>query len=316
MGVAQRGNGGFTANGYCVDGWRSDRAGGTQTVTRVAAAVGSGLGQNGAKWALESVVASQAAAGDYAMLSATVEDARTLAGKEVTLSLLASAGAGAPKIGVEVVQNFGAGGTPSATVFTAIQAVTISTTATRYTVTFTVPSVAGKVLGTDGNDFLQINFWLSAGANLAARASSIGIQNATINITDVQLEEGGPTAFERLSQAEQLAWCQRYFTRLTVDSANGRYGHGTASSNSGGSVTVDLPVPMRTVPTFSHSGAGNFIIYNGLVTPILTSLSPDAAGKRTYALVYTHGSATTGADAVSLCQNGTNTSFLDFSAEL
>lgn len=215
--VYQRGA--WTTNAYGVDGWRCDSSGGTVTPSRQVAPAGTGMGTNGAGYYLRSVVSGQSLAGDFARFTQRIEGVRTLAGKSVSLSFLATP-TGPPKIGVEVVQNFGTGGSPSATVNTAIQAVALAAGVNRYSVSFTVPSIAGKAFGTNNDDFLEVNLWLSAGADNAARASAIGFQNTTIDITDVQLEQGGATPFERLSQQEQLAWCQRYYERVTSPAAN------------------------------------------------------------------------------------------------
>jgi hypothetical protein len=278
MNVAQRGIGGFTAAlSYTVDGWMKDHTGGTHTVTRTNPGIGSGLGINGALGQLDSVVAGQAAAGDYAQIKQRIESVRAFAGQQVTLSFLAVATAGTPKIGVEVVQSFGTGGAPSADVNTAISAITISTVGNRYSVSFIVPSITGKTIGTAGNDYLMLNLWVSAGSTFAARASNIGIQNSTITITDIQLEAGSvATAFERLPQQVQLAWCQRYFYQDTVPNFR-TIAQGFAYGTTTALINVHIPVPMRAVPALSYSALASWVVYNTTATGIaLTALSSDS----------------------------------------
>src|SRR4029077_13797874 len=141
-----------------------------------------------AGWYMRSTVAGQAAAGDFAYTAAIIENVRTLAGRTVTLSFVASSLTAGTKVAVEVIQVFGASGSP--VWIASFGAVTLTTTLTRYSVTFVVPSVAGKTLGTDGKDNLQMVLWTSAGDTYASRASNIGIQNASVDITDIQLELG------------------------------------------------------------------------------------------------------------------------------
>ena len=88
-----------------------------------------------------------AGAGAFNAVTQQIEDVRRLAGKTVTVSFWAVAGAGTPKLGVSLNQIFGTGGSPSAYVPTAGQAVTLTTSLARYALTFTLPSVAGKTLG-------------------------------------------------------------------------------------------------------------------------------------------------------------------------
>ena len=79
-------------------------------------------------------------------------------------------------------------------------------------------------------------------------------------ITDIQVEEGTvATPFERRNYADELARCQRYFYRISAAaSGTGSHKHmGTmqyyAGANPYGKM-LDLPVPMRTIPTGSFTG--------------------------------------------------------------
>lgn len=316
MGVAQRGNGTWNGNipaVYGIDGWADEKSGnGTYTTSRVAVAVGTAA--TNAAWAHRGVVAGASAAADYSFTSARIEDVRTLAGKEVTLSFVAAATTGAPKIGIEVEQRFGTGGSPSATVRTAVQAVTISTTLTRYTVTFTIPSISGKTLGTDGNHYLQVNFWMSAGSNEAARASSIGIQNATIDITDVQLEQGSGSPFERLSQAEQLAWCQRYFQRHTPWKWTGM----AYSTTQAVGHSKDLPVAMRVAPSVTVVGSLTLFTVVGASGTAIdpTAITLDAAGDSRVTMSTSVASGYSAGQAAMLSSDNGTSNYIDMTAEL
>ena len=84
--------------------------------------------------------------------------------------------------------------------------------------------------------------------------------DATWEMTGVQLEVGDTaTSFEHRSFGEELARCQRYFYRVsTTASGTGQYKHIGTMQYYGGShpygKMLDLPVPMRTIPTGSHIG--------------------------------------------------------------
>ena len=316
MGVWQRGGGPFTT-GYSADGVQLSSVGGTFTVSRNILAPGS-FGGSQARYSCQAVTAGQAAAGDLSSLVFKVEDVRTLAGLAVTCSFVAAAASGTPKIGVEVGQNFGNGGSPSAAVNTAVQAVTLSTTATRYSVSFTVPSITGKTIGTNEDSYLSLNLWLSAGATFAARASSIGIQNATINVTDVQLEAGGLTAFERLPQQQQLAWCQRYFWRhSSASNALTRFATGQCYATTAGAVVDKFPVPMRAVPTAVASGAATFGVLGaggGLIP--LSSLTASVIEPGGANLDLTVAAGLVAGNAAIMFANSTTTAIIDYTAEL
>lgn len=64
--------------------------------------------------------------------------------------------------------------------------------------------------------------------------------------------------FPDISYAQDLAWCQRYYYRITVNaSGSSPFGGGVMSSNTNCSVLVYLPVQMRAVPTLLGTAAGS-----------------------------------------------------------
>jgi len=212
---------GFTSNtttlSFNFDRWFQSNGGttGTLTVTPQTFTPGAApiAGYEGSTF-LQGVTASGASADTLAVFQHKIEDVRTLAGQTMTFSFFARATTGTPKIGLEISQNFGTGGSPSATVMTSLGAVTISTSWARYSLTLAVPSISGKTLGTNPNSFLAANLWLSAGSDNATRASSIGLQNNTFQIWGVQVEAGSTaTAFQTATGTIQgeLAACCRYF---------------------------------------------------------------------------------------------------------
>jgi hypothetical protein len=161
--------------------------------------------------------------------------------------------------------------------------------------------------------YLRAIFWLSAGADNASKASSIGIQNNTFYITDVQLEAGAAASpFERLPVQQQLAWCQRYFQRWNTPSLRGVMTSATLAARLG----MVLPVQMRTLPSASISGS--IYVYDGAATATISSLGTAYWDTKAGAIEFnsTIGSSlTVGRPAITLLDN-TSSAYLDLSAEL
>lgn len=122
---------------------------------------------------------------------------------------------------------------------------TPTSTWTRYSQTFTIPTTAsslGLVIGTYNNTVATANF----------------------DITGVQLEIGSvATNFSRAGGTIQgeLAACQRYFWRYSSASTGSSYvpfgaGHGVDANNC--RIIVQTPVSMRTPPSISFSAASTF----------------------------------------------------------
>jgi hypothetical protein len=250
--INQRNFSSSTAAGYGFDRWQTNRSGGTSTASSQAFTLGTAPVTGFEASNFQRIVTSGlSASGDFSVLLQPIESVRTFANQTVTVSFYAKAGSGTPQIGVEFEQEFGTGGSPSSAVSTPVAAKTISTSWTRYTATVLVPSIAGKTLGTNNNNALNVLFWVSAGSTLNSRASSIGIQNNTFDIWGVQVEAGSEaTAFRRNANSLQgeLAACQRYYWRSTPGTAYGTHGQGSCFNTTTANIRIINPVPMRTNP--------------------------------------------------------------------
>jgi len=165
-----------------------------------------------------------------------IEGVNSFAGQQVTVSFWAFVSTGTCTISGNLFQYFGTGGSPSSTVFNslALSTATVTTTLTKITATITLPSISGKTLGSNGDDYL--GFLLDRPAGVAS----------FLFIAQVQVEAGPvATPFERRPIGTERALCQRYFQFVTV----GTRGY----QNAGFSIGLDynFVVPMRGVPTLT-----------------------------------------------------------------
>jgi hypothetical protein len=251
--INQRGFTSTTGSIYTVDRWVSinDGVGATYSVQQFTAGTAPVSGYE-AKQYMRIVTTGQTSTSTYTLFEQNIESVRTFAGQTATISFWAKAATGTPKIAIEIQQNFGSGG--SAGVNTYVSQSTISTSWARYTTTVAVPSISGKTVGT-ASDYLALNFWVSAGSDLASRTGTLGIQSNTFDIWGVQMENGSTaTAFQTATGTIQgeLAACQRYF-QLTefVSLCHARVTTSIEAS-------IMFPVTMRVAPTLTAISAWNF----------------------------------------------------------
>ncbi|MBM3115002.1 hypothetical protein [Jeongeupia naejangsanensis] len=209
----QRGTSLSAASGmrYLADRWFNDATGSTVAPSQQAFTLGQVAVPNEPVSYFRSVVASSAGAANYANLIQRIEGVRTLAGKTATLTFWAKADT-SKSIAVEVAQNFGSTGSAQVNGIGA-QLVALTTGWQKFTLQISIPSIAGKLVS-GGNDFLQLLFWFDAGSVFASRASNLGQQSGTFDISQVQLEEGViATPFEQRSPQIELALCQRFYEK-------------------------------------------------------------------------------------------------------
>lgn len=304
--VNQRGYLSTTNGGYCHDRWLLAPYDGTITYMATPAALGE-LPESARSYASIQTTGATLAAG-YTQWVNRLEGVKTLSGKWVTLSFWAKGAVDRLNVGFHFTQVFGTGGSPSASVRTALPMVTIGTTWARYSMTGFLPSITGLTTGTAGNDYVNCVFWTSAGRDQPL-PGPVGIQNSTIHIWGVQLEEGQvATTFEQKPYAMELRACQRYYQKWQQPPLKGVTGSTTV-----GRLGMMLPVPMRAAPTLTITGtlnvydgaaAGNFTTLGGVYnTPYMIEFDGNVS------ITWPAGSRT-----ASVYQNGTG--YLELNAEL
>ena len=247
FGINQRAFTSTSSSSYGFDRWTLSLSGGTATYSSETFTVGSApvAGYEAKNFA--KVVAT--VGNDYCKLDQRIESVRTLAGQTVTVSFWAK-GTNPATLGslnVTMVQSFGSGGSPSASVIQNFGSFVLTANWTRYTLTGTVPSISGKTIGTANDD--NIGFGFGQGANASAEAW-------TLDIWGVQVEAGSvatPFQIASGSIAGELALCQRYFQYLS-GSGNTYIGTGYARTTTRFDCFVPLMNTMRSTPSVTATG--------------------------------------------------------------
>ena len=235
---------------------------------------------------------------DY--LSQRIEDVTRLAGKTVTLSFYASCSIPTVQMDVIASQFFGSGGSAFVTAHDSSE-VTLTSVVTRYSWTFTMPSIDGKTVGAGNYTEIHLRPFLDAG------------ENCDIYITKVQLEEGSvATPFENRPYSDELALCRRYFRRIKSDSFSPyrRFFLGKTDGANDVQCPIGFIDDMRVIPTLSYSSLSDFVVENPSGLSTVEGLSIGHKG-----FTVSTSTATIGSVAL-LSANNTANAYLDFSAEL
>jgi hypothetical protein len=276
--VWQRGTS-FTTSGYSADRFYWDCDGSTKTFAQQSFTPGTApvAGYEGQYFGRGTKVA-----GTYAVLLQKIEDARTFAGQTVTVSFWAKAAANTT-VDVYYSRNFGSGGSADdgGTVGTAA----LTTSWTRFSVTFAMPSVSGKTIGAGSFINLQPIRYVNAG-------------NLTFDIWGLQLEASNTaTAFQTATGTIQgeLAACRRYLPAVNLSSGVGvnlGYAYGTNAAL----FVIPFDVVARTQPTGISipTVSGNFTVRNSTNGDAsATTMTFDVASVNN-ASVLTNGTLTAG----------------------
>jgi hypothetical protein len=265
----------FTLVQFSSDRWINNLSGGTVTQSRQSFTVGDKLGVNTPQFYLRQTVSGQSLASHFAVTTQRIEGVRSYAGETITILGWARRSSGSGNMAVEAEQNFGTGGSPSSAV-TAISPTTITLTTSwePFAAVVTVPSITGKTLGTNNNDWISVNFWTSAGSDYNARTNSLGIQTIGVDLWGIHIKRGTHTAaatefYKAPELGPELVRCQRYHFSSSFDHA--AYANtGTAQFR----IPMPFPVAMRIAPTLTLGTA----TVNSLITTVTITASNPLVG--------------------------------------
>jgi hypothetical protein len=225
--VQQRGTGPWTTAGsYTADRWLlNSSSGGSRSVSiiNLTDTDRAAIGDEEAEFGLQYTFTGDTAASGFDILEQRIENVRRLAGKTVTASFWAKAATAGQPISLELQQLFGTGGSPSSMVQGlggTGRTFTLSTTWARYSLTFTVPSIVGKTVGTNGDSYTAFSIWLSSGTNWNARSNALGVRNGTVTFW-LPMVEVAPyaSAGEKRNIRHDFADCQRFYLRTQAFNA-------------------------------------------------------------------------------------------------
>jgi hypothetical protein len=259
--IWQRGTSNGMSGYYTADRWRSENVGTTKVASQQAFTLGQTAVPGEPTYFMRHVVTSSAGAGNYCFLQQKMESMRTLAGKTATLSFWAKADS-SKNIAVEFGQNFGTGGSPSTFNTANVTTCALTSSWQKFFVTTSITSISGKTLGSNNNDFFELDFWFDAGSTWNSRTNSLGQQSGTFDIAQVQVEEGPvATAFEQRHIGQELALCQRYYQTYSTQTFR-IDGYASAAAQSV-NISSSFRVEMRGTPTATTPYQTNTNITNG-----------------------------------------------------
>ena len=303
FGIWQRGTTfNAVANGtYTADRWQAGKDGtatinvSQQTFTPGTAPVAGYEGQYFLRFDVSAWTSSPV------YLTHKIEDVRTFAGQTVTVSFWAKANSSTTN-DVLYLQDFGSGGSGAVV---SSSSITIGTSWARYSVTFAIPSISGKTVGTSSSLVFQILRFSAA---------------KTVDVWGVQVESGSTaTAFQTATGTIQgeLAACQRYY-QLIASGTSKVVSNGHYVSSSGIDSFNYLPVEMRTTPTISIVTGTSYYLSNsaGGGNDLLNSLTLAAESTTRIAFLFNNSEASGTAGQGCRVMTNNAASFIAVQAEL
>jgi hypothetical protein len=216
-----------------------------------------------------------------------------------------------------------------------IREYTVNVTDTWEQKSVTFPGDTGGTITNDTGIGLSLLFPIVVGTDShgSADAWTAGTKYATSNqvnaadnaanefyITGVQLEVGSvATDFEHEDYGTTLQKCRRYFDRLNIDSASAvRFLAGVASTTEQADGIWQFKVEMRAAPTVTSTAVETFLVNYLSAAAAGTAIGFDSQTTKQTRVYITgvSGSPLTQGNALYFTRDGTDTTYLQASAEL
>ena len=248
--INQRGltsSGTTSALAYTLDRWEHYATSGTPTVSVQNFTLGTApvSGYESTQFYRCNTSGVGTASGDGFAFQQNIEGVRVFAGQTATVSFWCKTASGTPNIGIALEQYCGTGGSDVLGIGATV-ALTGGTAWTRYSVTFSVPSLSGKTMGTAGTDYLALYFILSAGSSRnAIFGTSAGQTANTFDFWGIQFENGPvatPFTTATGTLSGELEACQRYYFASSTST-------GVCQTSTQAYLGEFFKVEMRTPPT-------------------------------------------------------------------
>jgi hypothetical protein len=189
-------------------------------------------------------------------------------GRKVTFSFWARSSIPGKKMAVNLKQNYGTGGSPTTEEELVGKVFDLTSTWTKFSVTFTTNTLASKTFGTNQDDTLILVLWIQWGTNFVSRFGGSAAESfggaGYIEIAQVQLNAGDVALpFQPRHYTEEFALCRRYCQV---------YGYGVPGvCRETTAVTLFLPgVNMRVTPTVQLLKT-SIQIYDGVTAYVSTN---------------------------------------------
>ena len=239
----QRGTTFTNVSGYFADGWQTygDGSGATISIAQAQVTDQIVLDEGWSHWLhLSQTVAGSG--GTFRQILHRIEGVRTFAGCTVMLEFWGKAITAPDNFNVSFAQSCGSGGSPSTGWIGGGQACTFVATPQKFGIQVTLPSIIGKTLGTNGDDWIEIVFNLPVNTTQDFYLTGVKMRHASV------VGLSGPSR----SPQEELAICQRYYE------VGSHFLSGYNTAGAGASAMCNYAVAKRAVPTIVLTpGASN-----------------------------------------------------------
>jgi hypothetical protein len=151
---------------------------------------------------------------NYNILGHRIGNVEKFSGKTMTLSFWAKADA-TKDISLEFFTSYGTGGSASVRADNYSQTarkITLTTSWQQFSITMTNPSASGKTITSD--NYLALLFWASGGSAYNVFSDSLGLQQITFDLAQVQFQEGAAVLpFVNQDFETTLEQCQHYYRK-------------------------------------------------------------------------------------------------------
>lgn len=208
---------------------------------------------------------SLASTENYKLYQDIVGGTRFLAGasKQVTISFYAKSSIASKKIGINLIQSYGTGGSPTADETITGDNITLTSSWKFYSFTYTLNTLVGKTFGTNNDDYIRLQLWTmwQSGTQSQVGASSSESFGGSGNVEFAQVQIcSGDVALEYRPKLAAYEYSEMYGVSLFDGSDVSTHYHSTDRNRVNHTGTQALST-IRDTGTAGETLAANDLVY-------------------------------------------------------
>lgn len=239
---------------------------------------------------------SLAATENYKLYQDVVNGTRFLAGasKKITVSFYAKSSIASKKIGVNVIQNYGTGGSPTSEETITGDNITLTSSWAFYSFTYTLNTLVGKTFGTNNDDYLRLQLWTmwQSGTQADVGASSAESFGGSGNVEFAQVQVcSGDVALEYKAKSSAYEYQEMYGVSLFDGSDVSTHYHSTDRARANHTGTQASTTLLESITLGEVLAANDYICISSADNKAYKATNATENGSKVIGRIVTGGAA-------------------------
>lgn len=233
---------------------------------------------------------------NYKIYQDIIGGTRFLAGasKKITVSFYAKSSIASKKLGINVIQNYGTGGSPTADETITGDNITLTSSWAFYSFTYTLNTLVGKTFGTNNDDYIRLQLWTMWQSGTQSQVGASSAENfggsGNVEVSQVQVCSGD-VALEYKAKALPYEYTDMYGSLLFDGSDVSTHYHSTDRNRANHTGTQASTTLLESITLGEVLASNDYIYISSADNKAYRATNATANGSKVIGRIVTGGNA-------------------------